>query len=150
MCLIIMRNLHFSLWLVMYAVIFVPVVHGADAATIINKLPRSFSGEFQWRRSVRVYQVMINFNRIRELPAGHVEATGTGLYDEYGEVSRVNIRAVIYPENLYLEMFENEQRTSDLAGIYRGDLSEDLQSITAIWTNFLDKRRGTLSLIATP
>lgn len=129
---------------------FVPAVHGADVATLVNQLPGSYSGQFQWRRSVRVYQVTFNFSRARELPTGQVEATGTGIYDEYGEISRVNIRAVIDPKNLYLEMWEYEQRSDPSAGMYRGEISTDMLSITAGWTNFLDKRRGELRLVANP
>lgn len=125
-----------------------PVVYGADAATIVNQLPRAYSGEFQWRRSVRVYQVKITFTNVRVLPSGLVEATGTGIYDEYGEISRVNLRAQINPNNLYMEMWEYEQRSTPYAGMYRGDISTDMNSITAQWVNFLDKRRGELNLTA--
>jgi len=129
---------------------FVPAVHGADVATLVNQLPRTYSGQFQWRRSVRVYHVTIDFTKIRILGTGMVEATGTGVYDEYGEISRVSIRAVINPDNLYMEMWEYEQRSAPSAGMYRGEISTDMLSITAGWTNFLDKRRGELRLVADP
>jgi hypothetical protein len=127
---------------------FSPVVYGTDVASIISNLPKSYSGEFEWRRSVRKYQVTINFNRVRELPTGQVEARGTAVYNEYGTISRVSLRAVIYPETLYFEMYENEQRSTELAGLYQGDLSADLQTMTARWANFLDKRRGVLNVTA--
>ena len=123
-------------------------VHAADADTLVRQLPRAYAGTFQWRDSVRLYKVSIRFNDVRVLDNGRVEATGDGVYDAYGEISKVNIRAVIDPDDLFLEIWEYDPASAgdELDGLYRGDLSTDMQSITATWRGFSDKSRGYLKL----
>ncbi len=123
-------------------------VYAAEAETLIKQLPRSYAGEFQWRDSVRIYKVTLQFTNVRVLDTGVVEATGTGIYDEYGSLSMVNIRAEIDPKDLFLEIWETDPVAAgrELEGMYRGDLSEDMQTITAMWRSFTDKNRGYLNL----
>lgn len=148
-----MRN---GLFLLVMAIVL-PVsqaVHAADPGLLVKQMPRSYSGQFQWRDSVKVYKVSMNFTDVRVLDTGMVEATGTGVYDLYGEITRVNVRAVIDPNELFLEIWEHESGAepdgAEAEGLYRGDLSDDMRSITAMWTNFTNKDRGYLKLTATP
>ena len=127
-------------------------VHAADADTLISQLPRTYAGTYQWRDSVRIYKVTLQFTDVRVLDTGRVEATGAGIYDAYGEISKVNIRAVIDPDDLFLEIWEYDPAIdgSELDGLYRGNLSTDMQSITAMWRGFSDKSRGYLKLSVKP
>jgi hypothetical protein len=148
------RKLHVYTFLLIQIVTlyFSQAVHAADAATLVRQLPRSYAGQFQWRRGAGIHKVTIKFTDVRVLDTGLVEATGTSVYDVYGEIHNVNVRAVISPGDLFLEMWEYEKASDDLEveGLYRGDLSADMQTITALWTNFSDKRRGNLRLVANP
>ena len=146
------RTLRFYVFLLVQTVTvyFSHAAYAADPDTLVRQLPRSFAGEFQWRDSVRVYKVAIKFTDVRLLDTGRVEAVGTGVYDAYGEISKVNIRAVIDPDDLFLEIWEHDVASegTEEEGLYRGDLSADMQSITAMWRSFTDKSRGYLKLTA--
>lgn len=133
--------------LILALVLIAGTVHAADPDTLVKQLPRSYSGEFQWRDSVRKYKVTIEFTEVKLDDTGRVEATGKGVYDAYGEISNVNIRAVIDPDDLFLEIWEYDPAAQgkELEGVYRGSLSADLKAIDATWRGF-DKSRGYLKL----
>lgn len=147
------RTVSISLFLIIQtlAVYFSPVAYAVDAGTLVSQLPRAFAGQFQWRDSIRIYKVTLDFKDVQVLDDGRVEATGSGVYDAYGEINKVNVRAVIDPDDLYLEMWEYDpaNKGSELEGVYRGDLSDDMQTITAMWRDFADRKaRGYLDLKA--
>ena len=142
------KSVYVLLLLQVFTTCLFNTVQAADAETLIKQLPRSYAGEFQWRDSVRIYKVTLQFTDVRVLDTGVVEATGNGIYDEYGTLSKVNIRAEIDPKDLFLEIWETDPASNgrELEGMYRGDLSEDMQTITAMWRSFTDKNRGYLNL----
>jgi hypothetical protein len=134
------------------AVWLAPSVYAADPAALVKQMPRAYTGQFQGRDSARISRVTINFTDVRVIDKGQVEARGTGVYDINGDIINVSVRAIINPVDHYFEMWEYESGAGaeESEGIYRGDLSPDMRSITALWTTFADRKRGSLNLTANP
>lgn len=129
---------------------FARIGTAADVAALEKQMPRSFSGQYQWRNSTGVEKVSITFSDIRPIAGGALEATGTGEYDVSGQITRIRVRAVINADTLAIELWESaptsENFTTD--GSHRGRLSPDLRTINAVWTTRTTQRQGDLRLMA--
>ncbi len=116
-------------------------------------MPRAFGGFFRWRSGGGLQTWLIQFEQVKPLGDGSVEATGQGTNIAGQSRTQVDVRAVIDPATLRLEMWESNPRGGDLEnyvtdGTYRGRLSEDLRRLEAGWSSEASDNAGDLIMIA--
>lgn len=134
------------------ALVFSPfTVAAADAITVAKNLPRTFSGQYQWRNTAIIHKVTFNFSDIRVMKSGNLEAVGTGKFGDEGKITKVKLRAVIDPSTLKIELWESAPTTANFVtdGSHKGQLSPDLHKLDAVWTTASTQQKGDLTLAGT-
>jgi hypothetical protein len=123
-----------------------------DAASVVADLPRAFVGEFRWDGDRAIQTLAIRFNTVRRLDAGHVGATGCGVYETEGRSTAIDVRMQVSLPGLAVEIWERapDQPAFVTDGSHRGSLSGDLHSIEARWTTTATGQQGELRLQAAP
>ncbi len=116
-------------------------------------MPRAFGGFFRWRSGGGLQTWLIQFDQVKPLDDGSVEASGQGTNIAGRSRTQVDVRAVIDPATLRLEMWESNPRGGDLEnyvidGKYRGRLSDDLRRLEAGWISDSNDNAGDLIMIA--
>lgn len=119
-------------------------------AELARELPRRFSGTFQWDGEDQVQRVELEFQRVREMKSGRLQASGPGIYNVGGRVTRITFQAVIDPADLGIELIEQDPNRDQFEtdGSHRGRLSADLHEIRARWATRKTGKSGVLILRA--
>jgi hypothetical protein len=108
-----------------------------DAGSIINNLPRAYTGSYQWENSDDLLDVSISFSEVKKRTNGDVEITGKENFINQNDKNKTyesNIRAVIDPQTLTFEMEEISEKKEDFTPmVYKGTISSDLITINAYW-----------------
>ncbi len=116
-------------------------------------MPRAFGGFFRWRSGGGLQTWLIQFNQVKPLGDGTVEASGQGTNIAGQSQTQVDVRAVIDPATLRFEMWESNPTGGDLDnyvidGKYQGRLSDDLRRLEAGWVSESSDNAGDLIMIA--
>lgn len=116
-------------------------------------MPRAFAGFFRWRSGGSLQKWLIQFNQVKSLGDGNVEALGQGTNIAGQSRTQVDVRAVIDPATLRFEMWESNPVGGDLDnyvidGKYKGRLSDDLRRLEAGWISESSDNAGDLIMIA--
>ena len=133
------------------ATLLVSTVYATETRDLIEKLPRSYSGEFLWDDDKTVQNVIIIFESVRALNEQNAEALGCGSYEVGRQVTKIRVRMFLRLSDLQVEIFELSPEgngTFETGGSHRGSLSADLQRIDARWTTTANGRQGQLHLRA--
>jgi hypothetical protein len=127
--------------------------HASGIETLVEKIPRSYIGDFIWDRDKQAQNLAIQFNDIRALSDDKAEAVGCGVYEINGRVTDIKVRMFIRLRDLQIEMWESARDAGpnfQTDGSHVGKLSAGFQSIDATWTTRLTGQHGQLHLQAAP
>ena len=113
---------------------------GIDADSLINKLPREYTGTYQWENSNDPWNVSVSFTAVKILTDRKIELNGKEYFINIKDKNKTfesTIRAIIDPKTLAFEMKEiyTEQKDGFQVMIYRGYISPDLKDINADWVS---------------
>lgn len=111
-----------------------------DADSLINKLPREYTGTYQWENFNDPWNVSVSFTEVKILTDRKIELNGKEYFINIKDKNKTfesNIRAVIDPKTLAFEMEEiyTQQKDGFQVMIYRGYISSDLKDIDADWVS---------------
>jgi len=122
--------------------IFTGTVFGVeiDTDSLINKLPREYTGIYQWENSNDPWNVSVSFTEVKRLTDRKIESNGKEYFINIKDKNKTfesTIRAIIDPKTLAFEMKEiyTEQKDGFQVMIYRGYISPDLKDIDADWVS---------------
>lgn len=116
-----------------------------DVDSIINNLPRAYTGTYQWENSNDPWDVSVSFSSVKKLNNGNIEINGREYFINKKDKNKTyesNIRAIIDPKTLSFEMEEiyPEKKDGFIPMVYRGNISSDLKNINADWISPKGKR----------
>ncbi|HEY6873241.1 MAG TPA: hypothetical protein VI298_10995 [Geobacteraceae bacterium] len=129
----------FKTWLVFLSGLFLLAGHclASDAGSIVNDLPGAYTGTYQWENSDDIYDVSITFSGVKKIDNGAVEITGRENFVNRNDRNKIfdsNIRAVIHPQTLTIEIEEIYDKKDDFTPmVYKGTLSSDLTKMNVYW-----------------
>ncbi len=122
-----------------------------DFSYLINRLPRAYSGIFRWHGDSTFQNVSIVIDEVIYDAEKNIIAKGTGKYQTLFRETDIEIMIVINPETRRFEMWEESASgISDFItdGSHVGEISNDLKTLTAVWTTKSSGRQGDLKLQA--
>jgi hypothetical protein len=110
-------------------------------------IPIEYAGQYQWKGSDQSNQVTLKIGLI-EMNGDDVRIVGTHIYAP--GVYTMKVTAVIDCRTRRLTLLESERNmpVAVTEGVFQGTLSEDCQSIEAVWTSAASGLKGTLKLRA--
>jgi hypothetical protein len=116
-----------------------------DADSLINKLPREYTGTYQWENSNDPWDVSVTLKEVKKLSNGNIELNGKESFINIKDKNKTfesNVRAVIDPKTLAFEMEEIylEQKDGFQVMVYKGYVSSDLKDINADWISAKGKK----------
>jgi len=111
-----------------------------DADLLINKLPREYTGTYQWENSNDPWNVSVSLTEVKILTDRKIELNGKEYFINIKDKNKTfesNIRAIIDPKTLAFEMEEiyTEKNDGFQVMTYRGYISSDLKDIDADWVS---------------
>jgi hypothetical protein len=124
-------------------------VVAADKSSVIDNLPRAYSGTFKWHERKSAQIVLIVISKVFSDLENNVVAEGSGKYYTNSGNANIDIKILIIPETLRFEMWEkNAESSSNFAtdGSHVGKISSDLKTIQAVWTTKSTGVQGDLNL----
>ncbi len=119
-----------------------------ESAEMRPKLCRQFHGTFKWNGSASVQNVFIFLNNVFMDNNGKFIALGKGKYLTNAEITDIDVKWLIDPQNRRFEMWESNPTKANFVidGSHIGFISDDLKSISATWTTQSTKDQGILLL----
>ena len=134
------------LWVL--ALVLIPSLGQADDKPIrVADVPREFKGEFEWRDEKKPYTLVLKIDKIEE-KGGVIRFSGTHAYTP-GDY-KMKVEGTIDPKKRSVSIRESDpsKADSETDGSFEGTISEDLQSIEAVWTTKGTGKKGDLKVKA--
>jgi hypothetical protein len=121
-------------------------VRAVDVARQFAAFPREFKGEFAWR-GTNPYTLVLKIDKIEEKD-GMIRFSGTHVYTP-GDY-KMKVEGTIDPKKRSVSMRESDPSKPESVtdGSFEGTISEDLQSIEAVWTTTGTDTKGDLKVKA--
>jgi hypothetical protein len=147
-----MKRLFMILAVVIFCTIYAPMAGALEPKYICDNLSKSYKGTFTWYSDKVMHEFSILITKLSSDSYGNVIAEGNGEYKMLKYAAKINIKIQITPATLRFEMWELSP--TDLTpffvtdGSYIGRISEDLKTITAVWTTISMGGQGDLMLRA--
>src|SRR3954469_22676450 len=133
------------------SLLFASAVGAGEMSDLTRNMPRGYFGEFTWDGDKTIQNVVITFDTVRALNEQNAEAYGCGSYEVGRQVTTIKVRMFVRLSDLQVEIFElapEGNSSFETGGSHRGKLSNDLQTIEALWTTSATEQRGQLHLRA--
>jgi hypothetical protein len=113
----------------------------------VADIPREFKGEFEWRDEKKPYRLDLKIDKIEE-KGGVIRLSGTHAYTP-GDY-KMKVEGTIDPKKRNISIRESDpsKADSETDGSFEGTISEDLQSIEAVWTAKGTGNKGDLKVKA--
>jgi endonuclease G len=110
-------------------------------------IPIEYTGQYQWQGGGQPHEVTLKLSLI-EMNGDDIRIVGTHTYAPGGYTMKVT--GVIDRRTRRLTLLESEPNMPDAVteGVFQGTLSEDFQSIEAVWTSAANGFQGALKLRA--
>ena len=120
-----------------------------DQGAVLEKLPREYSGTFRWHGDESVQEVSISIRSASVDENDNIIAIGSGRYVSTRGPTNIEVKIEISWETLRLEMWELDPVDNTefiTSGSHIGRISEDFETITAVWTTEESGEQGELEL----
>jgi hypothetical protein len=134
--------------LVILAIFIHPQPGLADVKQIrVGNIAREFKGEFEWRDEKKPYALMLKINKIEEKD-GVIHFSGIHIYMPGNY--KMKVEGTINPNkrSISIRELDPSRADSETDGSFEGTISEDLQTIEAVWTTKGTGNKGDLKVRA--
>ncbi len=130
-----------------FLIAIVPRASALDPELIAASLPERFDGIYIWVGEDGRQDITVTINRTTVDAARQVLAFGDGQYIYDGQTLHFSMVWQIEPKSMRVEIWETSPR-SDVEfvndGSHIGVISEDLSTVSAVWTTASNGQQGTL------